>query len=336
MIPHNKPTLGVEEEEAALRVIRSGYLAEGIEVESFENEFCRYLGLPEGHAVALSSGTSALFLSRLILKGKNQEVILPGYSCAALRNAVQLVSGKEKIVDVGDNSPNIENLVINKFDSKIIVVPHMYGIPVNLSKNKNPNLIEDCAQALGAKVNKNFVGLQGRVGIFSFYATKLITSGGQGGMLISKEKSLVDLARDYREFDYRHDNKYRFNFQMTDLQASIGRVQLKKLCSFLKRREEIFHRYKREGLNLLDVNPHENNLSPVRYRAVMKTEKPKEIIKSLESVGVKAIIPTEDWELLSPDLPNAIKLSKETVSLPIYPSLSDSDLDIILSGLIGR
>jgi len=99
----------------------------------------------------------------------------------------------------------------------------MFGIPVDLTDFKSKITIEDCAQALGAKVNGVPVGLQGNVGIYSFYATKLITSGGQCGMLVCKDKSLVDKVKDYREFDYRQDRKYRFNFQMTDLQAAIGR-----------------------------------------------------------------------------------------------------------------
>jgi len=163
-----------------------------------------------------------------------------------------------------------------------------------------------------------------------------MTSGGQGGMLISKNKEYVDAARDYREFDLRNDTKKRFNFQMTDLQAAIGREQLKKLPSFLKRRNEIFNLYKNEGLNLLDVD--DKKINPVRYRAIIKTSKPREIIKLLDSVGVKAIVPTEDWELLGQKslFPNGLRLSRETVSIPVYPSLTDSEIDIILSVLVKK
>ena len=103
-----------------------------------------------------------------------------------------------------------------------------------MANKYNFKLINDNCHALGAKINDNMVGLNGTVGIFSFYVTKLMTSGGQGGMLISKNKEYADAARDYREFDLRNDNKKRFNFQMTDLQAAIGREQLKKLPSLIK------------------------------------------------------------------------------------------------------
>lgn len=338
MIPHNRPTLGVEEEQAAQRVIHSGWLAEGPEVEAFEDEFCQFIGLPKRHAVAVSNGTAALYLALWVLGAKQKKVMFPGYACSALRHAVAMAGGYEDLVDTPRNSPNINIEYLEKRSSDIIIIPHMFGIPVDLRNCKIVNIIEDCAQALGAKVDGKSVGLQGTVGIFSFYATKLITSGGQGGMFISKDKNLVDTVRDYREFDMRRDNKKRFNFQLTDLQAAIGREQLKKLSSFLSRRSEIFNRYKQSGLELLDVRPEEKYLLPVRYRAIVRTKNQKEMIDSLAVVGVKAIIPTEDWELLGDKdiLPNGWRLSKETVSLPIYPSLTDKDVETILSAVIRR
>ena len=331
MIPHNKPTIGIEEELAALRVLRSGLLSQGSEIESFENEFCDFIGLPKGHAIAVSSGTAALYLALWILEGDKKTITFPGYVCSALRNATNMIGGNEEILDIKKESPNIKFEGIKK--ESIAIIPHMYGIPVDVTKIQNMNIIEDCAQSLGAKINGISVGLYGNAGIFSFYATKLMTSGGHGGMYVSKDKKLVDRVKDYREFDYRHDQKKRFNFQMTEIQAAIGREQLKKLPKFLERREEIFQKYKKAGLELLDVGENQNHLSPVRYRAVIKTEEPNKIIKSLESVGVKAIVPTEDWELLGKHelLPNAVELSRKTVSLPIYPTLTDEEIDIILS-----
>jgi len=331
MIPHNKPTIGTEEELAALRVLRSGLLSQGSEIESFENEFCDFIGLPKGHAIAVSSGTAALYLALWILEGDKKTITFPGYVCSALRNATNMIGGNEEILDIKKESPNIKFEGIKK--ESIAIIPHMYGIPVDVTKIQNMNIIEDCAQSLGAKINGISVGLYGNAGIFSFYATKLMTSGGHGGMYVSKDKKLVDRVKDYREFDYRHDQKKRFNFQMTEIQAAIGREQLKKLPKFLERREEIFQKYKKAGLELLDVGKNQNHLSPVRYRAVIKTEEPNKIIKSLESVGVKAIVPTEDWELLGKHelLPNAVELSRKTVSLPIYPTLTDEEIDIILS-----
>ena len=338
MIPHNLPTIGIEEEDAALRVIRSKQLSQDKEVELFENEFCDYLGLPHGSAVALSSGTSSLFLALKILNAEEKQVLFPGYVCSALRHAVSLVGGIEKIVDISNNSPNIDMNLVAQTSSDISIIPHMYGIPIEIDID-NTLVIEDCCQALGAQVNKKMVGLQGDAGIFSFYATKLMTSGGQGGMFVSKNQQHVDAVRDYREFDYRNDSKTRFNFKMTDLQAAIGREQLKKFPNFLKRREEIFQHYKKAGLDLLDISEEKNGyLTPVRFRAIVKTDNPQKIIQSLDSVNVKSIVPTEDWELLGPQtsFPNGLRLSHETVSLPIYPSLNDSDVELIVSTILKK
>jgi len=333
MIPHNKPTIGKEEEESAIRVLNSAWLSQGEEVLSFENEFCKYLGLPEGHAVALSNATSALYLSLWVLNANNKKIIFPGYACSALSNATSMIGGNEKILDITENSPNLNLKMAEKENADIIIIPHMYGIPTDLKNFEQLKIIEDCAQSLGAEIDGKKVGLHGITGVFSFYATKIITSGGQGGMFVSEDKTLVDKVRDYREFDQRHDREKRFNFQMTDLQAAIGRTQLKKLPSFLLRREEIFSKYKKAGLNLLDIPLNKTNLKPVRYRAILKTDSPKRIIDLLDQVGVKSIIPTEDWEVTGniDQLSNSIKLTKETVSLPIYPSLTNDDVDLIIS-----
>lgn len=333
MIQHNKPTLGVEEENAAQRVIRSGWLSQGPEVQAFEEEFCHFVGLPKGYAVAVSSGTAALFLALWALGSQNKKVAFPGYVCSALRHAVGMIGGQEILIDVEPNSPNVSVNKIKTSNSDIAIIPHMYGIPIDVSDLQAQNVIEDCAQSLGAKVNGKSVGLQGTVGIFSFYATKLITSGGQGGMIISKDRIIIDAIRDYREFDYRQDKKKRFNFQMTDLQAAIGREQLKKLPRFLLRRSEIYDKYVKNGIDLLDIPPGtDKKLFPVRYRAIMKTDNPEILIKSLATAEIKAIIPTEDWELLGEPsfLPNGTHLSRKTVSLPIYPSLTDEELEKIL------
>ena len=232
MIPHNRPTLGLEEEAAALRVIRSGWVAKGKEVEYFENEFCEFIGLPKGHAAAVSSGTAALFLALVMSRGKGKNVASPGYVCSALRNAVDMSEGKNVLVDIENNSPNMDLEKLFKENPQIAIIPHMFGIPINLSNLKKIPIIEDCSHALGAKVNGKSVGLEGEFGIFSFYATKMITSGGFGGMLISKNKKLVDKVIDYIEYDKKSDDNKRFNFQMGDLQAAIGREQLRKLPNF--------------------------------------------------------------------------------------------------------
>jgi len=335
MIPHNNPSMGPEEEMAALKVIRSAWLAQGKEVECFETEFSHFFGLPSNHSVAVSSGTAALFLSLWVLSAKQKKVAFPVYSCSALRNAVSLIGGFEIIIDTLPGNPNINLKHLHKCKPDIAIIPHMYGVPSVISQTKDLLIIEDCAQSIGAKVGSLPAGLQGHIGIFSFYATKLLTSGGQGGMVISKDSSLIDAIRDYRQFDCRQDKKKRFNFQMTDIQAAIGRVQLKKLEGFLSKREEIFQQYQQAGLNMLDIIDKTQNIVPVRYRAILLTKNQKKIIQYLYSKNIRCIIPVKDWELLGrPEVySNAFKLTQETVSLPIYPSLSKNQMHHIVEEL---
>jgi perosamine synthetase len=331
VIEHNKPTLGKQEQQAVSKVLESGYISQGLEVEKFENEFCDFLGLPEQHAVALSSGTSALFMALWSLNAKKKSIAMPVYACSALRNSVAMAQAKEVLIDNAINSPNICLNQLQKSNADIAIVPHMFGLPNEIQTIKDIDVIEDCAQSLGASIDNKKTGLIGNVGIFSFYATKLMTSGGQGGMFVSKDKNLVDKVRDYREFDCRRDDKHRFNFQMTDIQASIGRVQLRRLPIFLERRQEIFSMYKEADLDLIES---ENNTS-VSYRAVIRVNNPVKIKGKLLRLGIKTIIPIEDWELLDngSEYKNAYHLTQTTLSLPIYPSLTNKDVLNIVNQL---
>jgi perosamine synthetase len=334
-VPHNRPTLGIEEEQAAARVIRSGWLAQGKEVKSLEDEFCGFLGLDPGHAVAVSSGTAALFLALSVSGAGGRKTALPAYACSALRNACLFAGAEPLLLDNAPGSPNLDLAAAAASDAGIVILPHMYGIPSDPAKlvRHRPGsggtgdllVIEDCAQALGAKIHGVSAGLLGRIGIFSFYATKLMTAGGQGGMLVSRDKAIADAARDFREFDQREDRKARFNLQMTDLQASVGREQLRKLPGFLEKRRALATLYREAGLQLLGAADPGCEASP--YRAVLRCEAPGAILAGLESIGVRAINPLEEWELLGEPagFPEARKLCGTTVSLPLYPGLSESD-----------
>jgi perosamine synthetase len=325
MIPHNLPTLGVEEQVTAARVLESGWVAQGPEVEAFENELCQFLNLPGGHAVAVSSGSAALYLALWALAGNNKRIGLPVYACSALRNAIGLVNGKAVYLDCAAGSPNVDIAAASKADIDILIAPSMFGIPVDLPATRNFKVIEDIAQSLGAMASDQRIGLRGDVGICSFYATKMMTSGGQGGAVISHNKALIDQLKDYREFDSRDDAVLRFNFQMTDLQAAIGRVQLGKLPLFMAQREQIFAIYRAAGLDLLDSTTVTNQ--PVRYRAVMRCDDPMGVIQALDEENIRGIVPVEERELLNtPSLYSvALNLTHTTVSLPCYPALHEKE-----------
>lgn len=335
LLPHNLPTLGKEESIAAQKVISSGWVAQGKEVLAFEGELGRYFDIDPKCVLAVSSGTAALYLALKALNiSRKKNIGLPVYACSALRNAVGLIGANPIYFDSFKDSPNIDTTALSCVSGlSAIIAPSIFGIPVKNPKSNGIYFIEDVAQAFGSKVKNKKIGLRGNVGICSFYATKMITSGGHGGAVISTDQNLIDTLRDYREFDSRNDQKLRFNFQMTEIQAAIGRVQLSKVEKFIQRREEIFQQYKANGIELIEVDSNEHYA--VKYRAVMRSQNPKMIQDHLLKEGIRSIIPIEKWELLSKHdcFINANLLADSTLSLPIYPSLTDRDVSRIINAI---
>jgi perosamine synthetase len=301
-------------------------VAQGPEVEAFEQELCRFFGLPDGHALLVSSGSAALYLALWVLGAKGRRVGVPVYSCAALRNAVGLAGGESVYLDSAASMPNVDIAQVVRHNIDILIAPSMFGIPAVLPSARSYMVIEDLAQSIGAAIDGKRIGLRGEVGVCSFYATKLITSGGQGGAVISRDRALIDKLRDFREFDCRIDARLRFNFQMTDLQAAVGRVQLSRLHGFIAQRERWFSLYRQAQLDLIeDKTP---GMQPVRYRIVMRCDDPGRVIAALAVAGVRAIVPIEENELLDiPEhYPAARAWASTTVSLPAYPDLREEDV----------
>ena len=334
-IYHNRPSISQLELDSVYKVISSKNLSQAKEVKEFEEEFSSYLGLPKNSAVAISNGTAALYMALWTLKAKGKNIIFPSYTCSSLRHATSMIGGKEKLCDVVEGTPNMSPGLGQKGD--IVILTHMYGLPIRFSKKPGVLYIEDACQSLGAKIDGIHTGLQGDIGIFSFYATKIITSAGQGGMLVSRDQSIIEAVRDYLDFDCRNDNKSRFNFQMTDVQAAMGRVQLKRLSEFVEKRKKIFQFYKKLGLSLLQTSKNDLKLESVPYRCILINKNPNLLIKKLKDSGVQAINPLETWELLgnSNQFLSSIKMSQRTVSLPCYPLLNDKNLEEIEIALNG-
>ena len=124
--------------------------------------YANFFDLPSGHAVAVSSGSAALFLALWALDGKNKRVGLPVYACAALRNAVGLVDGKCVYLDCEEGSPNVDMLAALRAGIDILIAPSMFGIPVDLPDNRDFMVVEDLAQSLGAMVAGKRIGLAWR------------------------------------------------------------------------------------------------------------------------------------------------------------------------------
>ncbi|MBI3855168.1 MAG: DegT/DnrJ/EryC1/StrS aminotransferase family protein, partial [Planctomycetes bacterium] len=241
-IPHSRPTLGPEEERAALRVLRSGMLGGGEEVDRFERELERRIG--SGRAVAVHTGSAALHLALLGLGvGAGDRVVVPSYTCAAVLNAVMYAGAEPILADVLPETANLDPDDVRvrlRAGTKAIIAPHMMGrlAPIRELRRLGAPVVEDCAMALGGEV-----GREGEVSVFSFYATKMMATG-HGGAVLARDRVVVRRIADLVEYDNRDDYKVRHNYRMSALVAALGRAQLAKLADFVKRRRRIADYYR--------------------------------------------------------------------------------------------
>ncbi len=317
LIQHSKPTFYKD-------------IASGRIVRSFEKRFSRYIGCAD--AIATNSGTSALHLSLLALGiGRGDEVIMPSYVCASLLDAVNYVGARPIVVDVDYDTFNISAKEAKRRltkKTKALILPHMFGLPCDIKEflRLGIPIIEDCAQSLGAWYKNKLTGSFGAIAIFSFYATKLITTG-YGGMIGSNSKRLLEKIRDLSNPNKRENYKVRYNYKISDLQAALGIDQLKHLGGFIKKRKEIAREYTR-ALSGYDIElPFgKRDRDHIFYRYVVKTKKANFIKKRMIRYGIEIIPPVykplHRYLLMGRRrFPNTERLYREVISLPIYPSL---------------
>ncbi|MBI5788272.1 MAG: DegT/DnrJ/EryC1/StrS family aminotransferase [Candidatus Schekmanbacteria bacterium] len=342
-ISHSRPTLGDEEKAAVAEVMASGQIAEGEKVHLFEREMSQYIGV-QG-AVAVNSGSAALHLALLSLKvGAGDQVIIPVYTCTAILNAVCYVKAEPVLVDVDPHSYNLEPAKAKKAltkKTKAIIVPHMFGQAADLAELSalGVPLIEDCAQALGAGYQDKKVGGFGVLSVYSFYATKMITTG-EGGMVTSNQADLLTTVRDLRHYDQNESYKIRYNYKMTDIAAAMGRVQLGKLPQMLARRKQIAQMYL-DNLGGLDFGlPHiYADREHVFYRFVILVSGGlEEKINQLRKMGIDCTRPVYKplhHYLSQSGFPVAQAVWEQALSLPIYPTLRDEQIRYIIRSVQG-
>jgi len=347
-ISHNKPCLDEKEIKAVAKVLKSNWLIPGIEVEKLENNVKKLVGTK--YAVATSSGISAVHLSLIALGvGAGDEVILPTYTFAGLLNPINYIGAIPVLVDIEKNGFNIDpSQIKNKLTdkTKAIIVPHTFGLPAKIDKIKKFKIpvIEDCAHALGSYVGGQPLGSFGDLSIFSFYATKMIACG-QGGMVVTNNKRYFDIIDDLIHYDQRQDYKVRYNYQLTDVAASIGNAQFAKLSFFIERRRKIALRYIEtlEKIKNLQFWPKRQDQNLNYYRFIIKFDQKEtrdEFKSQLDKNGISSIVPIENYQLLHHYLkldkrqfPNAESLSQTTLSLPVHPNLTELEVEKIVKTL---
>jgi len=348
-IPIAKPIIGADVRRAVNKVLRSGNLTQGPEVAAFEREFSQLVN--ERECVAVNSGTSALHLALLSLGiGAGDEVIIPSFTFAATANSVALTGAKPVFVDIDINTYNMNpNLIESAItpSTKAIQVVHLYGLPadmikiVEIAKRHNLLIIEDAAQAHSASINGQPVGTFGDAAAFSFYPTKNMTSG-EGGMIVFKDKEAARLARLYRNqgMEKRYQNEIvGFNLRMTDIHAAIGRVQLKHLLKWSKKRQDNAMKLSDQLQNVITpIIP--TGFSHVFHQYTIRVPKNRDNFAdklSKAGIGNSVYYPTQVHKLpsfnSSLSLPQTQLATETVLSLPVHPSLTNRDLKRVINSV---
>jgi len=336
VIPHSRPTIEQADIEAVTDVLRSGRLVQGEQVARFEAAVAAALGRRGG--VATSSGTSALHLALLALGvGRGDEVIMPSYTCVAVLQAAHYVGATPRLAEIDPDTYSLEPEDVRRRLSRrtrAIIAPHMFGLPADVTalRTFGVPVIEDCAQAFGASVDGRPAGSMGTVAVCSFYATKVLATG-EGGMVVADSEVLLNRIRDLRDYDGRYALAVHYNYKMTDFAAALGLSQLRRLPAFLARRRALAARYDAclEGLPLrLPIAPPGRGHIFLRY--VIGVDHPSRLARRLGSRGIESKLPVFrplHHYLRRRGFPTTDAAMQSALSLPIYPSLPDGDVDVI-------
>jgi perosamine synthetase len=350
-IPIAKPQLGEEEKAAVVAVLESGMLAQGRRVAEFEARFAELCGVR--HAVAVASGTAALWLTLLAHEiGPGDEVITTPFSFIASSNCALFVGARPVFVDVEPDTCLIDADAIEARiteRTRAILPVHLYGQPCDMAAiteiagRHKLIVVEDACQAHGATFDGQPVGSFG-TGCFSFYPTKNMTTG-EGGIITTNDDALAERLRLLRNHGqsqrYRHDI-LGYHFRTTDIQATIGLAQLEKLPAWNEQRIANA-RYLSERLQGVRVPVVAPNRRHVFHQYTIRVSGDRQALQdhlSEYSVGTAIHYPhpihhQPFYRSLGYDdvLPEAEAASREVLSLPVHPALSQSDLDRIVAAV---
>ncbi len=349
MIPIAKPLIGEEEKQAVIAVLESGQLAQGARVQEFEEGFAALCGVK--HAIATSSGTTALLTALLAQRiGFGDEVITTPFTFVASANSILFTGARPVFVDIDESSYNIDPALIEKkitSRTKAILPVHLYGNPCDMEKimeiadRHRLIVIEDACQAHGASIEGKRVGSYG-TGCFSFYPTKNMTTA-EGGMITTDDDEIAERGRLIRHHGQSHLYYHEvpgYNFRMTELQAALGLVQLGKLAGWTRKRIENAA-YFTERLENVTTPQVKEGYVHVYHQYTIRVKGDRDgAIKRLEKGGVGARVyyplPVHRQPLyrqlgFKDSLPVSERMSKEVLSLPVYPALTQEKLDKIVS-----
>ena len=371
-IPFHRPAIGDREIAAAVDVLRSGWLTTGPKAHALEAAISERIGVK--HALAVSSATAALHLALDGLGiGPGDDVVIPVQTFTACGEVCAYLGARVVLADVGEDGllgpTQLEAAVTEK--TRVVMPVHFAGQAIDVDALRavapHARFVEDAAHALPASVRDVPAGRLGDAAAFSFYATKTMTTGGEGGMLVTDDDAVADRARLMRLHGINADawNRYGaggswayevaeagFKYNLTDLAAAIGLVQLERLDELTDARASIAARYDAAfaGSSLLERPPrrdgdvHSWHLYVVRLNLGELTIDRAEVIRRLGEAGIGAsvhFIPLhlhphyqQRYGYAPGDFPVAEAIYKRSISLPIWPGMTAAQVDHVTSTLL--
>jgi len=364
-IPFGRPWISDEDRKAVLAVLEGHILTHGPQGRAFEAEFAQFLG-GAAHCVSVSSGMAALHLSYISLGiGPGDEVIVPAQTHIATAHAVEWVGARPVFVDC---DPAAGNVTPQAFAAAVtprtraIALVHFIGIPCDMpgimavAQAHGLKVVEDCAVALGARHGATHVGLFGDAGCFSFYPIKHMTTG-EGGMFVSRHRELAEVVSNVHAFGVDRSHGEReipglydvlrlgLNYRMNEVQAALGRAQLRRIDEILEKRRSNFAALKQAlrgvpGIRILDSANSEVRSSHYCLSVVLERhlgERRNEIVRRLNAAGVGTSVyypqPVprmryyrEKYGYDPTRFPQAATISDCSVALPVGPHVASDDV----------
>lgn len=370
-IPFGMPMIGEEERAAVQDVMAGPILVHGPRATRFEDDFAAFVGAP--HAVSVSSCTAGMHLIWFTLGlGPGDEVIVPAQTHTATAHAVELTGATAVFVDTDEATGNIDIAALEAAitsRTRALAIVHFLGMPVDMTrileiaKRRNLFVLEDCALAVGTKLDGIHAGLMGDAGVFSFYPVKHMTTA-EGGMVITRSADLAARLRLRKAFGVDRSHGERkvagtydvvalgFNYRMSELHAAIGIEQIKKLPDFLARRTANYQALSKALDGISGVQQLASSggrflssyycLSPILDQR-LAPRRPEIAAKlNARGVGTSVYYPQpvprmtfyrEKYGWKDGSYPNAARISDNSIALPVAPHLSVDDMAYIAQSI---
>ena len=365
--PAYEPWISKEDEKIIAKTLKQSMLTLGPQLEKFESDFSKYSKAK--YAIAVSNCTAALHLSLMALGIKeNDEVIIPDLTFVADANAVLACNAKPVVADINNENFFLSLSSIKKNitkRTKAIIPVHIYGQVCNideildLAKDNNLKVVEDCAHAVGTFHKSKHVGTLGNTGCFSFYPTKNITTA-EGGMVTTNSKEIAEKVRQLRSHGMTKSLKNRYsseypwmfdiiepgyNYRLDEIRCALGVTQLKRIKTINKLRKKASLYYQKNlqnipGILLPDMvndNSHSYHLYTIRVTKPFKLSR-NQLYKKFKNNGIRTTVywmPIHEYAAYrkfakKSSIVNTTKIYDEILALPLFPNISKKHQDAVI------